>query len=559
MTDRFTDGAGRSVKGISPLLPGLFALFGVVLFANLATSLRSGRLAAPPGYDDVVYLSDAFDRVQFGLGTGLSGLLQSFWEHPPHAPVSTLTAMIGYGLFGPSDLSVYIANSWTLALFIGFAAHVTRPLESAWLRLLVVALLTYVPIAHGLVTDFRPDMVGGLVFAIAVFTVTRTDFRTAPWSRLALAMALGVAATVVKPTACIVSIPGFGVACVATLVHQAFAQDKGRSSLLAGGAKALLLYAVFLLPFVIIFGESTRYYVTQVLFTYSDVWRTEGDRWFHLTFHLLGNGPVRALGPFRLVALALVVIDLAMWFARPGYRRPETIPYAATLVVVYAAMTFSNEKTLYQGSFFYMPLLFGGLAAFVRLVAWFGRDNALVRPTMTAALALAFAVAVLAMPLSGKPYSRLADGEAASELRPLVAKAIARVYREEWAGSADCRNHIPKVTVTNPYPITAESIRMEVARHGVRIGMGSYNMLRSVDEARPAMDTMDFVVTADPAVKPADEHLPITRLIGDIFDYLSQRPDTQKIAIGTYRGHPYWLFARPLCTPAPAFAAAAPG
>ncbi len=556
MTDRHSDGAGRPGKSFSPLLPGLIALFGVVLFANLSASLRSGRLAAPPGYDDVVYLSDAFDRVQFEMGNGLSGLLVSFWEHPPHAPVSALTAMIGYGLLGPSDLSVYIANGWTLALFIGFAAHVTRPLESAWLRLLLVALLTYVPIAHGLVTDFRPDMVGGLVFAIAIFTVTRTDFRKAPWSRLALAMALGVAATVVKPTACIVSIPGFGFACAATLAYQAFARERGWRSLLAGGAKALLLYAVFLLPFVVIFGESTRYYVTQVLFTYSDVWRTEGDRWFHLTFHLLGTGPVRALGPFRLVALTLVVIDLAVWFARPGYRRPETTAYAATLVVVYAAMTFSNEKTLFQGSFFYIPLLFGGLAALVRLVAWFGRDNVVVRPVVTAAIALALAVAVLAMPLSGKPYSRLPAGEAASELRPLVAKAIVRVYTEEWAGSADCRDHIPKVTVTNPYPITAESIRMEVARYGVRIGMGSYNMLRRIDEARPAMDTMDFVVTADPAVKPDDENLPISRLIGGIFDYLSQRPDTQKIAIGTYRGQPYWLFARPLCRPAPAFAAA---
>lgn len=83
MTDRHSDGAGRPGKSFSPLLPGLIELFGVVLFANLSASLRSGRLAAPPGYDDVVYLSDAFDRVQFEMGNGLSGLLQSFWDHPP--------------------------------------------------------------------------------------------------------------------------------------------------------------------------------------------------------------------------------------------------------------------------------------------------------------------------------------------------------------------------------------------------------------------------------------------------------------------------------------------
>ena len=125
---------------------------------NLSFNIRSGSLARPPIYDDVVYLLDAYQRLAFGGVNSLSTLTNSFLSDPPHAPMSTLTAMLGYSLAGPSVWAAYAANIWLLAVFAAATYFVARRNVDQFSSIAITALMLFAPASHALITEFRPDM-----------------------------------------------------------------------------------------------------------------------------------------------------------------------------------------------------------------------------------------------------------------------------------------------------------------------------------------------------------------------------------------------------------------
>jgi hypothetical protein len=95
-------------RTVATAIVGLLVMISAAL--NLSFALRSGSLSRPPVYDDVVYLLDAYQRLAFGGVNSLGTLVHSFLTNPPHAPMSTLTAMLGYSLIGPYLWAAYAAN-----------------------------------------------------------------------------------------------------------------------------------------------------------------------------------------------------------------------------------------------------------------------------------------------------------------------------------------------------------------------------------------------------------------------------------------------------------------
>ena len=78
-----------------------------------------GRLAMPPPYDDVSYFVDALERMRIFLDQGFFGLLQNLISSPPHAPYSTIAALLAFLFGGPYLAGPYYMNALAMAVLTG--------------------------------------------------------------------------------------------------------------------------------------------------------------------------------------------------------------------------------------------------------------------------------------------------------------------------------------------------------------------------------------------------------------------------------------------------------
>ncbi len=542
-------GATRAIS--SNWLSGLSfsGIFLVTAAANLAYSLREGRLAGVPVYDDVRYLSDALDRVMFAPGSGLWSVLATFWSNPPHAPLTTLTAAAGFWALGPHAVAAYLANLWVFALYIAVCGRLSRPVGGLLARSLFVGVMAYVPAAHAMIAEFRPDLAAGLLFAVALRLLARTNFRDASLKEMGALAIVAVAATVMKLSGVVLVIPALGIGLVIQVAAQYRASDRDRGLLLRHALGTMAFYLLLLAPFAIVFGPATVRYIAGTLFTDADIWATPGGWWFHLTYHLVGPGARQALGAFLFPVIGLVAVDLLLCLKSRNWRRQSPLPFYATLLVIYLAMAVSGEKTTYQGSYFYFPILLAAASALVRLCVaartqWPTAAPRIVQAAGTGALA----ACIVFLPLGSSYFGRPADRPEADRLIGGVTNAAFDVAKQDWQGGKACQDRVPTIMTLDYDPLAADALQMALAAGGLRVEAVSVYFPRSLAEALRWVDEVDLVAMADPASGHENPWLLIGNYAPQIFRFLAAKPGMRKIAVGTYENRPYWLFANTDCS-----------
>lgn len=530
--------------GIRPRSVAAFATFAgifiVVFVANLGYSLRWGRLSTVPVYDDGGYMSDAYKRLVFATGDGVWSSISSFYGNPPHAPVTAMTAMLGYWAFGSADIAVYLANGWVLALYIFVMALISRPLADLPTRALFVALAAYVPAAHAMVNEFRPDLAAGLFFALAIGAICRVNLRTVTLRQGAVVAGLAVLATITKPSAFVLTAPALLIALGMSILFQGFLTGRDRWSLVRTALAGVAVYIVLFAPFALVWGKPTLLYIYEVLFSKSDIWKTEGGRLFHFVFHLIGRGGEGGLGIFAPVGLMILLVDLVAWWKRPDYRKPGVPAYFATLVAVYVAMSLSREKTLYQGSLFYLPFIVGVADATVRLLLLLGT------PARRIATAVPLALAVLFLPLTGGFGERPAYAAEAGSILARVHERLLALARDEWSAPA-CRGQVMKITTTNYEPLIPDAIELAMAKSGIHTGLEYIFYPRSLEEALASVDRMDVLLIQDASLPPVNTWMPISSYIPQITEHMEKKAGVRKYEVGSYMGRPYWMYVLRQC------------
>ena len=143
----------------------LFLLFVSALYTAhvVQWSIRFGRLAMDPGYDDVGYMIDGLNRLDIFQKAGIRGLCDSLFQGPPHSPYSTVAAMVAFDLFGVHDWAPYLLNGVTLFIFLLLAAHLIQ-LPPGLTKSAIVLSLLMLQLPFQSILQFRPD------FPLAVFT-----------------------------------------------------------------------------------------------------------------------------------------------------------------------------------------------------------------------------------------------------------------------------------------------------------------------------------------------------------------------------------------------------
>jgi hypothetical protein len=251
----------------------VFLLKAVILMRGGAIY---GRLAMPPAYDDVSYFVDALERMRIFLDQGLSGLLRNLISSPPHAPYSTIAALLAFLFGGPYLAGPYYMNAVAMAVLTGMLFWLFRvaTLSTVCITLLIVSL----PWFDNSVTIFHPDFVAGFAAAVMAVTFiwqdeivrTRTD-----------AVMIGVAAGIIlliKPTAFIMVFGLWGLAAVIGGVLMWRQENAPRTVL------DRLLFGA--LPILVIAGPYYLFELPGVLAYIHQGWVRERETWIPDLLHL---------------------------------------------------------------------------------------------------------------------------------------------------------------------------------------------------------------------------------------------------------------------------------
>lgn len=508
----------------------------VVVFAavNLSFNMQVGSLSRPPIYDDAVYLLDAYQRLAFGDINSLATVVGSFFAAPPHAPMSTLTGMLGFVLLGPSVWSAYAASIWLLAAFAGATYAVARLNVDQFSSIALTALMLFVPNAHALISEFRPDPGASVVFGAALVGLLCIDYtRATKLQRSALAF-LVVCAVVAKPSAFIATVPALGLATLLGVFRPGF---YSRSQMASSARAAVLPLAVAIalaIPCLVIWGDHAIRYVYQVLVIDADMWAVGLGPWFHWTFNSFGDGGKRALGAFLWLGLISIAVDV-IFSLRPPLKRGsyDALALYVIVVVLYCSIAAFSQKSIYQGSFFYFPFLFATTLSLGRNLARIGTQAQRAVPVVLLAAAAIF------MP-PASTYQQVAKYQNSGPILTSISNAVANEI-SAWR-SGGCVADRFKIAAMDVWPVTLEAVVLSLAMN-FRVNATPINWLtnvRTAEEMDSEVDVADFVILSKGDKVP---HLPGAQFSSHTSARLTSRPEWHLIS----SGREFELFARTGC------------
>ena len=329
--------------------------------ATIAQSMRHGRLAMVPIYDDVAYLVDGQRRLPAFDAHGLIGLLKTMISSPPHAPLSSILASLGLAFSGGSPFGVYALSAVWVVILLALAAVLLRDLPILT-RIGIMSALLAVPMLGTVIVEFRPDPFWGMFTGFVAIIVATTDLVAARRARLLLTGLLVGVAIIAKPSGLpavlvVMSVAYLGALLIALLDHS----KDGFPALLRATLMLLCGTLMAAAPYLIVGWRSTLNYILDVMINDKDIWATKGDWAFHLLYYLRFDVARLALGWLWPACIGLVVAGgvSCLLEDRSGQRRSLSrfLIVVAVLLTAYLIVSLSPVKSLMIGGLFYGTMI----------------------------------------------------------------------------------------------------------------------------------------------------------------------------------------------------------
>jgi hypothetical protein len=256
-------------------------------------------------------------------------------------------------------------------------------------------------------------------------------------------------------------------------------------------------------------------------------------------------GGTQALGPFLTAGLVILLVDfIAVFKKRSNIEYRGFLLFYLILVIVYIGMSLTNEKTVFQGSFFYFPFIIGFAHALIRLIIKYKSKKADQNSKGTVIfLTTIVTILILFIPLASTYTIASANQKSAIHaFNETVFKVSARM--NEMMITPGCIRNSYKIMDTSPDPFPSIGIVFSVASQGLRLENGSTYFAKSFNDLFALLADADFVLSPDPNMPGVGHHLPGLAFLTQLNDNLMKNPSFEHQKIDTISGYPLWLFVR---------------
>ena len=305
----------------------IFAIISAAYTANVVQwSLRFGRLAMDPVYNDVGDLIDGLRRLNVLHSAGVHAFCQTFVQSPPHDPWSTLLAIVAFALFGIYDWAPYLLNGLLVFFFLCLAWNVAGHRTFARVAITSVVLLSQLPFQA--ILEFRPDFAAALFTAgFAVLLLKMGIHGMERTVELRAYFCVGLLAGVAYLTK-----PSFFPHTTVMLFAALFVSEidrgllaRGRFEILGMIRRSLLTLAGAVLVAGPYFSVSWRAVLDYFLLNTgsgkdASIWREPGGFWGSLAERLHGYSANITLGRFTNLFAMWLLVGLAIALVRRNYR-----------------------------------------------------------------------------------------------------------------------------------------------------------------------------------------------------------------------------------------------
>jgi hypothetical protein len=305
----------------------IFAIVSAAYTANVVQwSLRFGRLAMDPVYDDVGYLIDGLQRLNVLDSAGVHAFCQTFVQSPPHSPWSTLLAVLAFALFGVNDWAPYLLNGLLVFFLLCLAWNVAGQTTSTRVVITSVVLLSQLPFQA--ILEFRPDFAAALCtagFAVILLKmgICGMDRAAEPRSYFCVGLLAGLA-YLTKPT----FFPHTTVMLFAALFVSEIDRGllaRGRFEILGIIRRSLLVLAGAVLVAGPYFSVHWRALLGYFLVNTgsgkeANIWKESGGFWGSLAERLHGYSVSITLGRFTNLFAIWLLVGLAIALVHRNYR-----------------------------------------------------------------------------------------------------------------------------------------------------------------------------------------------------------------------------------------------
>ncbi|MCK6474947.1 MAG: hypothetical protein L6R28_24775 [Planctomycetes bacterium] len=502
-------------------------------------SYHYGRLAFPPGYDDVVYMMDGLRRMRLMQDDGWMAVWQDAIDSSTHSPFSIYFAFTSFLVFGPHDWAPYAANGLLVfGLLLGVDALCTgRPW---WERLLVNAYVLTVPMTMYGIHEFRPDIPNAWWMTLGLIIVLQKPLHEQTRLRQACAGLAIAAALLTKPSASPMTVLLSGLVLAIRLVNDRL--DAGSAFAYRPAFRrigAFMAWAILpAVPFYAVHGTEELAYIYNAL--YGDA-ASLGDYTLSalrtIAFYLVGSGGRIILGT-HLILWALL-IGLAAIYCLHRKRFRDLLAawvYALPVSAAYGIATVNHIKTQFLGMAFHALLL----GTVLLLICWGLREmEAHGWPARRRALALAVLL-TLGLACAKFPPSSGARDAANIRARRATIERLVESLREEDIKPSD---QIFFTSVGNAHPeiVLLRDLQAELP---VRTRIGT-PLSVDLERYRLAMDEATWVVAGEPGAAEFNMNLLCSRVLDKTLAMVRARPDFKLTgSVRTYSGKYIYVYRR---------------
>ena len=532
----------------------LFAIALITTILIISWSFEHGRLQYQMDYEDIITHIDGLKRWRDISEGGLGTYFGSYIKTPPHAPLHSMMATLGFMLFGVKDWAPYAVNALVLVAFLALVRRETRAFGS-WPSWVAVVGALLVPVSFESVHEFRPDFPCALatLWGMVLYPRWRVpDFgRKAALSGLMFGLAL-----LSKP-------PFFPYTLAMGVLPWMMALWEGireKNSAKGIWGPVLQSWPFFVLtalvagPHYWVAWRRILDYITANQFgADAHVWRMTGGLGFQLAYHVFGYSGQYMLGKDIWIFLALTGCGLLLATTRRGNDSENSRHFMRLFGFAFWAWLLIAWNP-HMNPFFGLTFQYGLILAAMVSVSWMLRmalDSK--QPFRSAAIVPIGGVAAmvwLAFPLpeygqnSGSGSAIAADGTDTKKFATMLPSEVYETLKK-WRPFSDSG-----YTLLSTYGIVS-SHRLQWLANKARQDFTFYAVpFLSLEKLLPLFEQdpngvhhVDFVMVTESGAEGVFENLPNAKTSGGLLEWIGKQSSyTQVKTLQTPSKKKYCIF-----------------